>query len=186
MQVEHVLDERALELGALAEDDRETRARELHAAREVEDAEALADLHVVGNRVGGVLPLADVAHDLVGRGVGPGGNLRRGDVGNHEERLAEVNLDLGEFAVDFGDAVADRAHLLLGGGDVLPRLRGGADLLRRAVALLLERLRLADERAALRVEVTRLGDLLLFHAAPRELCGGCVEFVPDSLDVDHC
>ena len=185
MEVEHVLDERALELRALPEDDREARARELHAAREVEDAEALADLRVVGDRVCGILPFADEAHNLVGRGVESGGDFWCGDVGNHEERLAEVRLDLGEFAVDLGDAVADCAHLLLRGGDVLPRLRGGADFLRRAVALLLERFGLADERTALRVEVARAGDFLLFHAAPRELVGGGVEFFPDSLDVNH-
>ena len=28
-------------------------------------------------------------------------------------------------------------------------------------------------------------DFLLFHAAPRELVGGGVEFFPDSLDVNH-
>ena len=38
VDVEHVLDERALELGALSEDDGEAGAGELHAAREVEDA----------------------------------------------------------------------------------------------------------------------------------------------------
>ena len=143
VDVEHVLDERALELGALAEDDGEAGAGELHAAREVEDAQLLADLHVVGDRVGGILPLAHEAHHLVGGGVGAGGNLGRGKVRDHEHRLAEVCLHLRELSVDLCDAVADGADLGLGGSDVSAGLGEGADLLGGGVALGLEGLGLA-------------------------------------------
>ena len=172
-------------LAPCPKDDGEAGAGELHAAREVEDAELLADLHVVGDRVGGILPLAHEAHHLVGGGVGAGGDLRRGKVRDHEQRLAQVGLHLGELAVDLRNAIADGAHLGLGGRDVAAGLGDGSDLLRGGVALRLEGFRLAQERTALRVEVAGLRHGLLLHAAPRQLRGGVFEIFPDLLDVNH-
>ena len=118
VEVEHVLDERALEFRALAENHGEARARELHAAREVEDAELFADLDVRRDLEVGVLPLADHPDDLVRRAVGAGGDLWGGDVRDHQKRLAEIVVDLRELLVDLGYAVADLAHLVLRGRDV--------------------------------------------------------------------
>ena len=185
VEVEHVLDERALELRALAENHGEARARELHAAREVEDAELFADLDVRRDLEVGILPLADHPDDLVRRAVGAGRDLGRGDVRDHQKRLAEIVVDLRELLVDLGYAVADLAHLVLRGRDVSAGSRDLADLLRGGIALRLQRLGLGDERAALRVEVPRLLQFLYLDSAAAKLGRSRVEFIPQLLDVDH-
>ncbi len=185
VQVEHVLDERALQLGALSQDDREARARQLDAAREVENAQFLADFHVVQNREVAVLPFAHEPHDLVRRAVQPRRDLRRGDVGDHEERFAQIVLDRGQFAVDFGDAVAHGAHLGLGRGNVAAGGGDFADFLRRGVALGLQRLGLAQKRAAFRVQIARLLEPCTLHAAAGERLRGGFKIVSQLLDIDH-
>ena len=97
---------------------------------------------MVGNRVGGILPFPDGAHDDVGLGIHAGRNLGRGEIGNRKKRIAKVRLDYCELAVDLGDAVADLAHLLLRRGDVAALLGDHADFLGGGIALRLQRLRL--------------------------------------------
>ena len=123
----------------------------------------------------GVLPLADLAHDDVGGAVCARRYLRRGDVGDHEQRLAEVVLDRGELPVDLGDTVADGAHLRLGRRDVAAFLGDLAYLLRGGVALGLELLRLRKEGAAPFVKPLRLFERLALHAAPRKRGSRLVE-----------
>ncbi len=132
-----------------------------------------------------VFPLAHLAHDDVGGAVHARRNLGGGYVWNHEKRLAQVVLDRRELAVDLRDPVAHLAHLLLGGGDVATLLGYLADLLRRRVAPGLESLGLADERAALRVQIARLFEHGLFDPAARKSGGRRVEFVPEFLYVYH-
>ena len=185
MHIQHVLDQRTLKLGALAKENRETRTRELHAARKVEDAQLLADGDVIENLIGGIVPFADSAHDDIRFAVHAGGDLLGRDVGNHQQRIAQTGFDCGEFAVDLGDAVAHLAHLLLGGRDVAAFLGDLADLLRRGIPLSLERFRLGDKRAARFVKAFRLFQNLNPDAAPRQ--GGRRRFkiIPQFLDVYH-
>ena len=176
---------RPLELRALPEDYRKASACQLHAAREIEYAELLADGHVVENLPVGILPFAPFADDDVGGGVHARRDFRRGQVGYHEESLAQIAFDDSELRVDFGDPVADLAHLLLGGGDVAALLGDAPDVLGRGVALRLQGLGLADEGATLLVERPGLLDPLLFDAAPRERGGRRFEIVSYLLYVYH-
>ena len=185
VEIKHVLDERTLELRALAKDDREARARQLHATREIENAELLADRHVIENLEIRILPRADLADfDVSGR-IHASRDLRSGKVRNHEERLAKIVIDLRELLVNLGNAITDLAHLLLGRGNVAAFLRDLADFLRGRVALRLQRLGLCDKRTALGVEVTRILNLGLIDATARFSGHDCVELVTDLLDVNH-
>ncbi len=185
MDVEHVLDKRPLELGTLAEDDGEARAGEFHAAREVKDAELLADCHVVENLEVRVFPLAYEAHHLVVGRIHAGGDFGGGDVWNHEQGLAKVVLHRGEFLVDFGDSIAHLAHFLLGGREIAAFLGDFADFLGGCIALRLQRLGFAHESAALGIQIPRLLATLLFDATPCQCSSCCIEIVSQLLDVYH-
>ncbi len=82
VQIEHEVDQRALEPRAGSELHREPRAGDLRGAREVENAEAFADLPV-GLRFEGEVPrLSPFPLFAVRRFVGAAGNRRVGNVGN--------------------------------------------------------------------------------------------------------
>ena len=150
----------------------------------------MAEVHValdtrLGRTVAIKIMRPDLAHDDVGGAVHARRDFRRGDVGDHQQRLAQAALDVGQLTVYLRDAVADLAHLLLGGGYVAAFLGNLADFLGSGVALRLKRLRLAHERPAFRVEIARLFQYFTFDPAPRKRGGGGVEVLPQLLNVNH-
>ena len=166
MDVEEPVDERALEPRPGALVDGKARARDLGAARVVDDVQRFADLPVrlappgraafggvgtdlaVPRLLGGELLAPRPDRDV--RLLAPDRNVRVGGVRDAQEQLVEVGLDLGEGRVELFDLLAglgggplELRHLgTVGGGAFLDRR---SDLLRCVVALRLEGLGLRQQ-----------------------------------------
>ena len=185
VQVEHILDERALEPRALAQEDGEARARELDAAREVEDAEPFAQGDVVQRLEVEGRHLAHVAHVAVGGAVGAGGDVLVGHVGDAQHGLAEGLLGLADLRVLGGDGVAHRAHLGLHGLDVLAGLDARADGFGDLVALGLERVGLGDQGPAPGVERQHVVHERGVHPPAPQTLAHLVGPLTNPLDIEH-
>ena len=184
VDVEEVRDQAPLEARAEALVDREAGARDLGAARVVDDVERLAQLPVrlagPGRAVG--------RRSVAGREIAPGPDgdvgllaahrdLGVGGVRDPQEQVLELRLGGGELGVDLLDPRAG------GGRGVAKRLDlrpvglgaaadGLADLLADGVALGLLRVRLRLEPATPRVDVDGPVDEARILAACRSLPGG--------------
>jgi len=148
VEVEHVLDEGALEAGAEAGEEREAGAAHAGGTLEVEEAERGAELDVVLRlEVEGALGAPAAVLDVVG-GVGAAGDAFVRDVRDLEHPGLEALVEVADFGVEGGNFFADGLHLGLDGGGVLAVLLEDADLLGDGVALGLEVVDLGDGGAA--------------------------------------
>ena len=184
VQVEHEIDEGALEAGARAGVDGEPRPGDLRGPLEVEDPEAGSDLPV-RQRLEVELPwLAPAAHlDVVLRGFPPRHALVR-DVRDGQEPLLEGRIDRGHLRVELLDPIAEPPHLVDERRGVLLVLLEGGDLLGSLVAPGLQRLDLAQHLAARFVEAVEFVEADL-RAAVAERALEEIEMVADPRRVEH-
>ena len=174
VHVEEPRDQPALERRTRALVDREAGARDLRAARVVDDVERLAELPVglAGpRRAAGRCVRSDLALDrlVVGEQLPPrpdrdvrilttDRHVRVGGVRDAQQLVVEIRLDLGQARVEGGDALARSDGRCLEIRDLRAvglraALDGLADALRGGVSLGLERLALAKESAPFAVEL---------------------------------
>ena len=183
--LDEVVEERPLEPRAHAAVEPEAVAAHADAAVVVDEPERRAELDVVlrleALEDGLLAPDGD---DLVGL-LAAGDDAGRGEVREREQDRALLLVDLGRLLVERGDAVAEGAHLGLDGGRVLAGLLRGADLLRRCVALVLERLDGGGLLAADGVEGEDLVDGGGIGAAGDEALLDGVGGFADLLEVEH-
>src|SRR5438132_1612930 len=145
LQIDHPRDERALQRRAGAAQVVEAGTRELHAARDVEDAKRLAHLPVRLRREAEIA-FAVLAHDAVVVFILARRNTGSDVIGDPQRQLVALGLKGAELRVDLLDLVAHLAH------SRLHRVARRAALA-RLVSLGLEQLFLRAELAALRVEL---------------------------------
>ena len=150
MEIEHEVDERAREPCAQADEDGESRPRELRAAREVDDAQPLGDVPVrPAARRGGLAPRP---HHLVARDVAVG-ELGERQVGDEQGLLLELGFDATQLGLEAADARAQLAALLAHLGRKRARFLEEARVgFRGLVALGLELVEPGDQRAAPHVQ----------------------------------
>ena len=146
VQSEHEVDQRALEPRAGSELDRESGAGDLRGAREVEDAEAFADLPVRLRLEGEVPWLSPFPFFSVRGFVGTAGNRRVGNVGNALFDVLEVRVAAPLVLFERGDPILEALDFrdLLGGRALLSR--------GQAVPVLAQRLQPGDDLATARLE----------------------------------
>ena len=173
VQIEHVVDEGPLQLGAPAPVEGEARPRDLRPAGEVEDFQILADVPVgLGFEVedGLFAPVTDDGVFLGARAVLDGVVL---DVGDDHDEVLDLRIHLGELRVEGLDPVRNRRHLCHEFRGVLFLLLQAPDLLGGLVALAPQGLHLLEDvpAALLGVDEGRKVDLLspLEHLAADEL-----------------
>ena len=127
VQIEHEIDQRALELRALAEVDGKACAGDFGGAFKVEDAEIRADVPMgLGVEVepAGLTPFLDF--DVRGLILASRDALVR-EVGNRGEVLAELVFEQIGLLAEGGDAIADGADLRLQLLGILARFLQFAD-----------------------------------------------------------
>ena len=186
VDVEHVVDEGALEAGTLALQHREAAVGQLDAALEVDDAQLGAEVPVrleVEVELAGGAPAADLGVVIF---AGAHRGLLGAHVGHAHGQGLELGVDFGLLCVELGDLVAHQAHGLLLGLCLLllAGLHPGTDLLGGGIALGLEGLDLADDLAALGVCVEEDVDVPLVVAVLavfRDLLG----VFADKANVEH-
>jgi hypothetical protein len=120
VQVEHEADERALQAGAPTLEHVETAARELHAAVEVDDAPARAEIPVRLRRKGEFAFLALLAHDAILALVLADRHRRVRQVGDLQQPLLQHRLAQGQVLEQLLVLLLERGAL---GLDLLARLR---------------------------------------------------------------
>ncbi len=192
VDVEEPADQRALEVRAIADVDRPAGARDLGAARVVDQAEVLGDLPVRATRPRAVLGirvvdakerLPHLAHDDV-RLLAADRHVGVGRVRDAQHGVVELGLDRLELRLELRDALADTARRLLELGD-LAAVRVGAaandlaDAAAGVVALRLEGVGRGEQRAPALVELDRAIDdgriLALVRGAAPERVGVVAE-----------
>jgi len=114
VQVEHVVDERAVHPRSAAAQDRETTAGDPDAALEVEHAEVLAELVVrLGRKVEHRALAPRVQHRVIGL-AGAGRDVRVRRVRDREEALLAHRFELGELELALLDLGRQRLHAVAG------------------------------------------------------------------------
>jgi len=137
VHVEHPADQRPLQRRARPLQHVEARARDLHAALKVDDAQRLADLPVRAHREVELLGLALGADDdVLGVGLAGGHALGR-EVRQLQEELVETALDLRELGIETRDLLLHDVHVFDQRGPLVGILLA-PDGLRGGVALVLE------------------------------------------------
>ncbi len=187
VQVEHEVHQRALEQRAAAAQQREPRPGDLGRAREVEDAERLAERDVVERlevelRLGSPPPHLDVGRLVAAYGNGLVRKVR--DALEHG-----LQLGVGRVALGFErlDRLLELAHLLALGVGLLfvPFLHELADLGAQPVALGRALAMLGDRPAAPDVELREPIQDRRVDPPRREPLAHLVEMVAHVVDVEH-
>ena len=170
--------------GEVAAQEREARPGELRRRREVEHAEALAEVDVIAGREVERPRLAPAAHLDVVVGATSVRRRRVREVRQVEQEVAQIGLDLVERGLEALDLVAEARDLGEDRRGVLALRLGAADLLRERVAALLQLLRAdLDVLAAGFERLEALG--VEGHAALGEAGGDAGKIVAEQIDVEH-
>jgi len=184
VQIEHELDQGALEARAGADEQREPGARHARGALEIEESEGFAEGHMVpGLEVeGGFLP--PLAHHDIGRGIVANRHALVGQIGNRQQQGALLLLDLPDRGVERRDLLAHLAGLALDFRGVLAGLLQGADFFGDLLALVLQAVALGDGGATALVELQHGGEI---HRGTAALQPGADKLgvLADQLDIEH-
>ena len=184
VHVQHVRDERPLEFRADAREEREPGAAHARRAREVEEAQLLAQRHVVlGLEVEFARLAPGAVHDVV-LGAEAARHAAVREVRDGQDQALLLGLDFADLRVEGGDLFADGLGLGLNCGGVLAGALEFADFLGDGVALALEGVGFGDGRAAAGVEVQYLRDVHGGAAVLQAFADG-VGVVADEFDVEH-
>ena len=132
MQVEHVLDQRAMQTRDAGLEHHEARAGNPAGRLEIDQRQFLADRHVVDRREIELPRRAPATHFNVGRFVAALGHAFVQHVRQAEHQFIELRLHRGEFLVEGGKLATERFALREQRRDVLPLRLRLADVLRDA------------------------------------------------------
>src|SRR3990170_236530 len=184
VDVQHEVDERPLEKRTGPQAQAETGPGDLRRPLEIEDLQVGADVDVIAHREGkrrGRPPRPDDSVVLFPRSLG---NRRIGDVGDVQQDLLHLPLQLRKAGLHFLDPGRDLLHLLHEGGGVLLLPAQSADLLGGRVSLRPQSLHRRQKRPPLPVDPDKPFEVRRRPAPAQRLLDGRDVFT-DELHVEH-
>ena len=185
MHVEHVLDQRTLQTGTRAQQQRKPGAAHARSAWQIENAQFFRNRNMILRLEGECTQRTFQSRHAVGRSVGPGWNGRTRHIGNAQHSGLKFGLDHANLLIQRRNLIAQRTHFRLHRCRIFTAFAGRADLFGSGITPVFHLFRRPQQGAPFAVELQHAIQQGRISATAIEPCAYFVCLFADTFDVEH-